>query len=144
MHPRTLLIIGAAVVVGVGIYLISDRPFPASISQPSATSTPSSTTTTVGIGETATGIFGASVTPLGVVEDSRCAAEVTCIWAGTVRVRARLVDGMGTSTTTFSLGETVTGEVVAITLRDVHPGTHAGSKILSEQYRLTFVFEKRI
>src|SRR3546814_13234016 len=42
---------------------------------------------TVAIGET-TRVDGVPVTPLAVLEDSRCARDVACVWAGSVRIRS--------------------------------------------------------
>ena len=35
-------------------------------------------------------VDGPSVTPLAVIEDSRCPPNVTCVWAGEVRIRVRI------------------------------------------------------
>lgn len=43
-----------------------------------------------GIGETADLGGGLTVRLLAVVEDSRCPANVTCVWAGRLRVRAAI------------------------------------------------------
>jgi hypothetical protein len=41
-----------------------------------------------GIGETADLGGGLTVRPIAVIEDSRCPGDVTCIWAGRLRIRA--------------------------------------------------------
>jgi hypothetical protein len=43
-----------------------------------------------GIGETADLGEGLRVRPLEVIEDSRCPLDVTCVWAGRVRLRASI------------------------------------------------------
>ncbi|HCF25399.1 MULTISPECIES: hypothetical protein [unclassified Novosphingobium] len=46
------------------------------------------------IGETAY-VGGPKVTPLMVLEDSRCPADVRCVWAGQVRLTVRIDTGAG-------------------------------------------------
>src|SRR5262249_33992168 len=43
-----------------------------------------------GIGETADLGNGLTVQPISVVEDSRCPGDVTCVWAGRLRIRANV------------------------------------------------------
>ena len=47
-----------------------------------------------GIAQTAY-VNGPKVTPLAVLEDSRCPLRTQCIWAGQVRVLVRLQTGQG-------------------------------------------------
>jgi hypothetical protein len=94
------------------------------------------------IGESATA-FGVRVTPLAVTEDSRCAKDVACIWAGTIKVSTELVSGMGTSTMNIELGKPVTTEAEEITLTAVAPEPRAGSAIPAADYRFTFRIEQR-
>jgi len=97
---------------------------------------------TLALGETA--VFeGLTVTPLQVVEDSRCPIDVQCIQAGTVRVQVEIVSGMGTSTDTIALGSHVTTEAQRITLTDVSPGRRSTADIASGDYRITLKVEKR-
>lgn len=86
--------------------------------------------------------LGVTITPLALVEDSRCARNVQCIWAGTVRVRADIASGMGTSTMTLELGQPITTEAETVTLIAVSPGPSAGTSIPPGDYRLTFRIEK--
>jgi hypothetical protein len=44
------------------------------------------------------------VTPIRLIEDSRCPTGVVCIQAGTVRVEARVADGRGARTQILALG----------------------------------------
>lgn len=67
-----------------------------------------------GIGETANLGGGLTVRPLDVIEDSRCPANVTCVWAGRLRLRAQ-VSGVVRDLT---LGEPSNGVVLAV----VKPG----------------------
>lgn len=87
--------------------------------------------------------LGVKVVPLEVLEDSRCPEDVTCIWAGTVRVRAQLESGLGTADQIFTLGEPITTEAEEITLVDVRPSTHSSSAIDLGDYRFVFEIRKR-
>lgn len=64
---------------------------------------------------------GLTVRPLAVIEDSRCPNNVTCIWAGRLRLRAN-VSGEEVELT---LGETATTPHGALTLAVVSPGPWA-------------------
>jgi hypothetical protein len=97
---------------------------------------------TLMLGETA--VFpDVRVTPLAVVEDSRCPMNARCIQAGTVRVQVEIVSGMGTSTNTVELGKSITTEAEEISLVGVSPETLAGEEIGASEYRLTFEVGKR-
>lgn len=56
-----------------------------------------------GIGETADLGDGLTIRPLEVIEDSRCPSDVTCVWAGRLRLRAAISGVSGESELT--LGE---------------------------------------
>lgn len=101
-------------------------------------------TITLALGETR-GVHGTSITPLEVVEDSRCPMDAMCIQQGTARVRIQTVDGMGTSTSVITLAATepVTTEVSSIWLTEVMPYPMASDPTESEQYRFTFRVESR-
>jgi hypothetical protein len=71
-----------------------------------------------GIGETADLGGGLTVRPLEVIEDSRCAANVQCVWAGRLRLRAN-VSGAERELT---LGETLQTPQGAVTLAVARPG----------------------
>ena len=95
------------------------------------------------IGETSS-ILGVSITPNEVLEDSRCPLDVTCVWAGTVRVSATLVSGLGKSTQEFALGVPVTTEAEEITLVRVDPVSYsAESDIEASEYSFFFKVSKR-
>lgn len=98
--------------------------------------------TTVRINETIK-ILGVSLTPVEVVEDSRCPVDVVCVWAGDVRVRAQLSSGLGDSSIIFRLNTPITTETEMITLTKVTPTTTAGQTIAPESYRFTFTVRKR-
>lgn len=87
--------------------------------------------------------LGVRITPLEVLEDSRCPIDVQCIQAGTVRIKARLVSGLGTVTQEFKLGQPITTEAEEVTLTDVSPAPKAGVKIQDSAYVFTFTIAKR-
>lgn len=83
------------------------------------------------------------IVPLAVIEDSRCPKDVQCIQAGTVRVRAQLISGLGTANQIFTLNAPVTTEAETITLVEVRPETEAGKSINAKDYRFVFKISKR-
>ena len=94
------------------------------------------------IGETGVVSKGVSVTPLKLLEDSRCAAGVQCVWAGQVRVSAR-VDANGSSEMrefTSAKPESVGGGT--LTLSEIYPTKTKGVTIFPEEYRFGFTFQK--
>lgn len=72
--------------------------------------------------------LGVHVTPLKILEDSRCPIDVTCIQAGTVRLQAKLVSGLGTATQEFKLGQVVTTEAEEITHYQCTAGAQSGGE----------------
>lgn len=78
------------------------------------------------------------VTPRQIVEDSRCAKDVQCIWAGRLIVQTR-IDGAGwRDTANIMLGETygTHGHVIALT--SATPGKASGKDIPPEAYRFRY------
>ncbi|MGQ0533083.1 MAG: hypothetical protein ACT4OF_10405, partial [Caulobacteraceae bacterium] len=78
-------------------------------------------TVAAGIGETADLAAGLTVRPLEVIEDSRCAANVQCVWAGRLRLRAN-VSGAERELT---LGEALATPNGAVLLAVAKPGAWA-------------------
>jgi hypothetical protein len=79
-----------------------------------------------------------SIRPLSIEEDSRCPADVQCIWAGRVRVKLQVISGMGTATSIVTLGQAFTTEAEVITLIDVTPAKHGSTEISPAAYGFTF------
>jgi len=71
-----------------------------------------------GIGETADLGGGLTIRPLALIEDSRCAADVVCVWAGRLRLRA-LVAG---ETRELTLGEPLATPAGVVVLATAKPG----------------------
>ncbi|MET0181180.1 MAG: hypothetical protein ABW194_11975 [Novosphingobium sp.] len=78
------------------------------------------------------------VRPLNLVEDSRCPRPVQCIWAGRVRIDARLVGSGRAQTRTLMLGEAAQVGRSSVTLAEVLPPRSAGVGIARADYRFTF------
>lgn len=96
----------------------------------------------VAIGETAY-VDGPRVTPLAVIEDSRCPSDVTCIWGGRVVVRVRVEGGAWRREIELATG---TPQPVAdgrLSLVSVTPprGNHDTGRPAPETYRFTFAFK---
>ncbi len=94
------------------------------------------------IGQEVSGL-DVSITPLAVLQDSRCPVGVQCIWAGTVKIKARLISGLGIATQEFILGEPITTEAEMITLQSVSPAPTAGVPISEGDYVFQFEITKR-
>ena len=62
-----------------------------------------------------------TIKPLAIEEDSRCPADVQCIWAGTVRVKVEIVTIKGVNTGILKLGEALSSEGFALELMEVDP-----------------------
>lgn len=97
----------------------------------------------VSLGETIAA-YGVRLTPEVVLEDSRCPSDVQCVWAGTVRLEARLEGGLGVTIQEFTLGTPITTEAEVVTLVSVEPyPTAPGGAISPEEYRFRFEITKR-
>jgi hypothetical protein len=95
---------------------------------------------TLTLGATAT-VNAVTIQPLSIEQDSRCAIGAQCIWAGTVKVKARVGTRSRRSVKILGLAEPM--EVAKgrwITLAGVCPAPRLGSPIERGDYRLTFRF----
>jgi hypothetical protein len=99
-------------------------------------------TVTVSLGQQAGGLR-ATITPLEVLEDSRCPVNANCIWAGTVRLRVSIASGSGASQDTIVLNTPITTESHVITLTEVGPQAIAGEEKDPSKYKFTFTISKR-
>ena len=97
----------------------------------------------VSIGESA-GAFGMEITPLEVLEDSRCGQDVTCIQAGTVRVAVSITTESADETIEHEIilgaSEVVSGRLVELLL--VSPPARSDVTITPEQYVFTFLIRR--
>ena len=82
----------------------------------------------------------ASVRPLRLLGDSRCPADVECVWAGTVKILVEVVAHRKLHRRTIALDEAIRlDRGVWVTLALVCPVARAGEKIPPSSYRLTFL-----
>jgi len=92
------------------------------------------------IGASAT-INGTTIGVLDLIEDSRCPADVQCIQAGTVRVRASI--DTYDKPFTFTLGKAQVVGDATITLVSVIPAQKFSTQtVQSSDYRFTFTVSK--
>ena len=78
------------------------------------------------------------ITPLEVLEDSRCPVDVQCVWAGTVRLRAQFVDATGETEQVCTLDTPIMIEAHEVELVKVWPEPQAGKAIAPSEYRFEF------
>jgi hypothetical protein len=92
----------------------------------------------VGFGQTAI-VGGLRVKPLALLEDSRCPAQAVCVWAGRVRISARVTSRARSVTRELEMGKPIQvfgGRLVLVTVTpDRDP-----SKPSPAAYRFTFSF----
>jgi hypothetical protein len=86
-------------------------------------------------------VEGPRVQPLAIVEDSRCAKEVQCIWAGQVMLRVRVRVGARWSVRVMTLGTAEQVADGALTLTRVLPAPTTKRRLRASDYRFTFSFE---
>ena len=78
-----------------------------------------------------------------MLEDSRCAIDVTCIQAGTVRVRATVASVGGSSSHEFTLNEASDIDGQMITLVSVSPEAQSTIDLQNEDYIFRFSVTKK-
>jgi outer membrane lipoprotein SlyB len=88
------------------------------------------------IGETATA-GPVRVAPLAVMEDSRCPVGTQCVWAGRVRITARIDDGAAVELTQ---GQPFAAAGGTLTLVEVYPQKRADATLYPDEYRFGFRF----
>lgn len=86
-------------------------------------------------------VDGPRVTPLRVIEDSRCPADVACVWAGRVVLRARVQGGAWSREIDLVFGQPVQVADGKLTLTEVTPGRRTDRQIAPRDYRFTFAFQ---
>lgn len=83
-------------------------------------------------------INGVTITPLEIMEDSRCPEGVQCIWAGTVKLKANLRKPSGNYDAVLELGKAVSTGTEEVTLVSVTPNPKEGKKIAFDDYDFEF------
>ncbi len=81
---------------------------------------------------------GVYITPLKVIEDSRCPAGTSCFWAGTVKIKTRIEVGSASEEVELSLGATVEFMNKKITITNVSPEASSTGPIAERNYVFTF------
>ena len=81
---------------------------------------------------------GVAITPLKVVQDSRCPADVQCIWAGTVELQVSLSSGSEIANLSIKLNEPLLFAHKNITLIETSPGPHSKKIIAPADYSFGF------
>ena len=85
-------------------------------------------------------VDGPRVTPLRVIEDSRCPMSAQCVWAGRVVLRVKVQGGAWQRELDLALGEPVPVADGTLTLTAVPPDRRADQPIGPSDYRFAFVF----
>jgi len=85
-------------------------------------------------------VDGPYVTPLAVLEDSRCPSNVQCVWAGRLRVSVRIELGSGSETRELTKGEPAQVADGALELVEGTPYPKSDETIAPEDYRFGFKF----
>jgi hypothetical protein len=81
-----------------------------------------------------------SIRPVEIIEDSRCAVGVQCIWAGTVRVKTTLIMGGTAGTSTIiTLNTPIKVGTRTLELSNVLPAPRQDIVIAPADYRFTFI-----
>ena len=97
------------------------------------------TSVTLGVGEGAS-VKGTSVSFrfLGVIEDSRCPSDTTCVWAGEVKVQIEILErSKAARQVELKLGESAEAGGHAVTLEQVEPHPRSNVRIAANGYRAT-------
>lgn len=92
---------------------------------------------TAGFGQAAV-VGSLQVRPISLVEDSRCPANVQCVWAGRLTVLAEIEGVPGTETAALTLGTALDLGPVSVTLVAAAPDKVEGKPIERGEYRFTF------
>ena len=89
-------------------------------------------------------VDGPRVTPLEVLEDSRCPMNARCVWAGQVRLRIRIDLGSGSATREITSGKPLQIADGSLELVEIRPdrvaGGESGGVIDPGTYRFGFRF----
>jgi hypothetical protein len=85
-------------------------------------------------------VDGPAVTPLEVLEDSRCPSGVQCVWAGQLRLKVRFHLGARDELLELTLGKPVHVADGNLELIEALPNPVAGEPIKPASYRFGFRF----
>lgn len=86
---------------------------------------------------------GLSVRFVAVIEDSRCPRDVTCIWAGQVKIQVEILQSsQPPSRVEILAGGSVAAGDYAVTVVRVEPQPVSTAKIATQDYRATLKIDK--
>ncbi len=85
-------------------------------------------------------VDGPQVTPLELLEDSRCPANVQCVWAGQVRIRAVVHMGTGDTVRELTGGKPEQIADGTLELVEVRPAKSSEAASAPDDYRFGFRF----
>ena len=133
----TLIVLGIVAVAGRALIAPPSaiQPIPSPSAAPVVTV--ATTTLTVSLGQKV-GDSAVSITPMSVLEDSRCPLGVQCIQAGTVRVQAEVTAEGTTTEQMFVLNQAMMIGSRTIALTDVTPARNKGAAPVAADYIFTF------
>ncbi len=117
-------------------------PFAALALAACATVPPADAGPTAGLNQVAA-VNGLRIRPIELVEDSRCPANVQCVWAGRLTVRARMNGSGWTQIRDFQLGSPQAVDQYLVTLVSAEPPKSAPGPIDANAYRFTFAVSGR-
>lgn len=129
-----LLTIAASLALGACAAGIPGAPYP-----PPPPVMSGNATATIGFGGQAM-LNGLRVRPLAVIEDSRCAINVQCVWAGRLILSVEIDQRGGSETlrTTMTLGQPLAVEGGRLTLVAAQPPKIAGAQPSPPASQFTF------
>ena len=87
--------------------------------------------------------LNAVITPIEILEDSRCSKKVECIQEGTVKARIKVSSQLAESIQDIELGRDVITETETIHLVEVLPTKDYNGRVRPEQYIFVFKVSKR-
>jgi hypothetical protein len=85
-------------------------------------------------------VDGPRVTPLAIIEDSRCPHGVRCVWAGRLRITARIDLGSGSQTRELTLNKPEAIADGTLELVEATPYPTRGRVVERPDYRFGFRF----
>lgn len=85
-------------------------------------------------------VDGPYVTPLEVLEDSRCPVNARCVWAGRVRVSVKIDLGSGSADYIIGNDEPLRIADGYLSLDEIRPERVAGKPVAPAEYRFGFSF----
>ena len=86
-------------------------------------------------------VGGPKVTPLAVLEDSRCPMEARCIWAGRVRLTVRVTTGAGSTVRELASDKPLQIADGRLTLQSTMPPRSTQRTLVPSDYRFTLKFD---